>query len=162
MTNQIAITEADVVAALRDVYDPEIPNLSLVDLGIYRGAEITPDGVTIEITPTFVGCPAIDYMKDQIVEHCADLWPDTPVQVKVTHNKPWTSDQISEEGRRRLKVSGFAPPPKGNLIRLEPLVECPYCASRNTVLENAFGPTLCRAIYYCKNCRQPFEQFKAV
>ena len=162
MTNQVAITEAEVVAALRDVYDPEIPTLSLVDLGIYRGAEITPIGVTIEITPTFVGCPAIDYMKDQIVEHCADLWPGTPVQVKVTLKRPWTSDQISEEGRRRLKSSGFAPPPKGNLIRLEPLVECPYCASRNTVLENAFGPTLCRAIYYCKSCRQPFEQFKAV
>ena len=78
------------------------------------------------------------------------------------HDRAWTSDQISEEGRKRLKRSGFAPPPKGNLIRLEPLVECPYCGSRNTVLENAFGPTLCRAIYYCKGCRQPFEQFKAV
>ncbi|HUS17959.1 MAG TPA: 1,2-phenylacetyl-CoA epoxidase subunit PaaD [Chloroflexia bacterium] len=156
------ITEADVVAALRDVYDPEIPNLSLVDLGIYRGVSITPEGLAITITPTFVGCPAIDYMQEQIVEHCATLWPDTPVQVKVSHDRAWTSDQISEEGRVRLKQAGFAPPPRGTLIRLEPLVECPYCNSRNTMLENAFGPTLCRAIYYCKSCRQPFEQFKAV
>lgn len=162
MTNEIAITEADVVAALRDVYDPEIPTLSLVDLGIYRGVAITPEGLTVEITPTFVGCPAIDYMQDQIKEHFATLWPGVPVAVKVTHSRAWTSDQISDEGRRRLKQAGFAPPPKGNLIRLEPLVECPYCNSRNTMLDNAFGPTLCRAIYYCKNCRQPFEQFKAV
>lgn len=162
MTTQSAITEAGVVEALREVYDPEIPNLSLVDLGIYRGTTITPDGVTVEITPTFVGCPALEYMQDQIKERLAELWPGTPVTVKVSLNRPWTSDQISEEGRRRLKISGFAPPPKGNLIRLEPLVECPYCNSRNTTMENAFGPTLCRAIYYCKNCRQPFEQFKAV
>ncbi len=161
-TTTPTITEADIVAALRDVYDPEIPDLSLVDLGIYRGATITPDGLTIEITPTFVGCPALDLMQDLIRERCAALWPGTPVAVKVTHDRPWTSAQISEEGRRRLKQAGFAPPPRGTLIRLEPLVECPYCSSRNTTLENAFGPTLCRAIYYCKACRQPFEQFKAV
>ncbi|MGI8589293.1 MAG: 1,2-phenylacetyl-CoA epoxidase subunit PaaD [Chloroflexia bacterium] len=162
MTQTATITEEAVVAALREVYDPEIPDLSLVDLGIYRGAIFATEGVTVEITPTFVGCPALDYMKEQIVERFAELWPGTPVTVKVSHDRPWTSDQISEEGRRRLKRSGFAPPPKGNVIRLEPLVECPYCNSRNTALENAFGPTLCRAIYYCKNCRQPFEQFKAV
>ena len=162
MTSRTQITEADIVAALREVYDPEIPNLSLVDLGIYRGAEITAEGVTVKITPTFVGCPALEMMQDQIKERFAELWPELPVAVQVTHDRAWTSDQITEEGRRRLKVSGFAPPPKGNLIRLEPLVACPYCNSRNTVLENAFGPTLCRAIYYCKSCRQPFEQFKAV
>lgn len=162
MAQNPPITEADVVAALREVFDPEIPNLSLVDLGIYRGCTITPDGLTVEITPTFVGCPALEMMQDQITERCAALWPDLLVQVTVTHDRAWTSDQISEEGRRRLKLSGFAPPPRGNLIRLEPLVECPYCNSRNTILDNAFGPTLCRAIYYCKACRQPFEQFKAV
>src|SRR5579859_6786549 len=162
MTLTSTITEADVVAALREIYDPEIPDLSLVDLGIYRGAQITADGLTVEITPTFVGCPALDYMQEQIKEYFAEHWPGLPVAVKVSLDKPWTSDQISEEGRRRLKRSGFAPPPKGNLNRLEPLVECPYCNSRNTMLENVFGPTLCRAIYYCKNCRQPFEQFKAI
>jgi ring-1,2-phenylacetyl-CoA epoxidase subunit PaaD len=162
MTQQTILNEDAIVAALRDVYDPEIPTLSLVDLGIYRGARITPDGVTVDITPTFVGCPALEYMQEQIVERLTALWPDTPVTVRVTHDRAWTSDQISEEGRKRLKQAGFAPPPRGNLIRLEPLVECPYCASRNTIMENAFGPTLCRAIYYCKSCRQPFEQFKAV
>jgi ring-1,2-phenylacetyl-CoA epoxidase subunit PaaD len=157
-----SITEDQVVDALREVYDPEIPNLSLVDLGIYRGVEIGADGITVRITPTFVGCPALEYMREMIVERFAALYPDLPVQVEVTMDRPWTSEQISEEGRRRLKTSGFAPPPRGSMIRLEPLVECPYCGSRNTMLENPFGPTLCRAIYYCKACRQPFEQFKAV
>ena len=162
MTTTQPITEATVIEALREVYDPEIPNLSIVDLGIYRGATIGPDGITVDITPTFVGCPALEMMREGIVERLGTVLPGVPVTVTVSLDRPWTSDQISEEGRRRLKVSGFAPPPKGNLIRLESLVECPYCASHNTVLENAFGPTLCRAIYYCKNCRQPFEQFKAV
>ncbi len=157
-----AITEAAVMEALRDVYDPEIPNLSLVDLGIYRGVQITPEGLTVTITPTFVGCPALDYMREQVAEKLTDLWPGTPVTVQVSLAQPWTSTQITEEGRKRLKAAGFAPPPRGNLIRLEPLVACPYCNSRNTLLENAFGPTQCRAIYYCKACRQPFEQFKAV
>src|SRR5437763_1705807 len=103
MQTSSTITEADIVAALREVYDPEIPNLSLVDLGIYRGAAITPEGVTIEITPTFVGCPALEMMQESIMERCAALWPNLAVQVKVTLNRPWTSDQISEEGRRRLK-----------------------------------------------------------
>ncbi len=162
MTTGTEITPADVEQALRDVYDPEIPNLSLVDLGIYRGVTITPEGLTVEITPTFVGCPALDLMQEQIREHFATLWPAVPVTVRVTHDRPWTTEQITEEGRKRLRQSGFAPPPRGPQIRLEPIVACPYCGSRNTLLENAFGPTLCRAIYYCKGCRQPFEQFKAV
>jgi ring-1,2-phenylacetyl-CoA epoxidase subunit PaaD len=162
MTLTHPITEAAVIDALREVYDPEIPNLSIVDLGIYRGATITPEGITVDITPTFVGCPALEMMKEGIVERLATVLPGVPVAVTVSLDRPWTSDQISEEGRARLQQSGFAPPPKGNLIRLEPLVACPYCGSRKTRLENPFGPTLCRAIYYCHGCRQPFEQFKAV
>jgi ring-1,2-phenylacetyl-CoA epoxidase subunit PaaD len=162
MTPTPTITEAQVLDALRDVYDPEIPNLSIVDLGIYRGTEITPDGLTVTITPTFVGCPALEMMKEGIVERLAAVLPGVPVAVEVSLDRPWTSDQISEEGRARLQQSGFAPPPRGNLIRLEAVVACPYCGSRNTRLENPFGPTLCRAIYYCTACRQPFEQFKAV
>ena len=162
MTETQQITEAQVINALREVYDPEIPNLSIVDLGIYRGAAITPEGITVTITPTFVGCPALDMMKDGIVERLAQVLPGVPVAVAVSLDRPWTSDQISDAGRARLRQSGFAPPPKGNLIALQPVVACPYCDSRKTTLENPFGPTLCRAIYYCHACRQPFEQFKAV
>jgi ring-1,2-phenylacetyl-CoA epoxidase subunit PaaD len=162
MTSTVTITEDHVLDALREVYDPEIPNLSIVDLGIYRGTVITPEGLTVTITPTFVGCPALEMMKEGIVERLAAVLPGVPVTVEVSLDRPWTSDQISEAGRSRLRQSGFAPPPRGNLIRLEAVVACPYCGSRQTRLENPFGPTLCRAIYYCTACRQPFEQFKAV
>jgi ring-1,2-phenylacetyl-CoA epoxidase subunit PaaD len=162
MTSTVTITEDHVLDALREVYDPEIPNLSIVDLGIYRGTVITPEGLTVTITPTFVGCPALEMMKEGIVERLAAVLPGVPVTVEVSLDRPWTSDQISEAGRARLRQSGFVPPPRGNLIRLEAVVPCPYCGSRQTRLENPFGPTLCRAIYYCAACRQPFEQFKAV
>ena len=157
-----AITEEQIVVALRDVYDPEIPNLSIVDLGIYRGSVIGPGGLSVTITPTFVGCPALDLMREMVSERLTAVFPGTPVTVAVTLDRPWTTDQISDTGRERLRQSGFAPPPKGNLIRLEPVVACPYCGAHDTRLENPFGPTLCRAIYYCRACRQPFEQFKAV
>src|SRR5215217_540323 len=110
MTETQLITETQVIDALREVYDPEIPNLSLVDLGIYRGAAITPEGITVTITPTFVGCPALDVMKEQIVERLGQVAPGVRVAVAVSLSRPWTSDQISDEGRRRLRQSGFAPP----------------------------------------------------
>jgi ring-1,2-phenylacetyl-CoA epoxidase subunit PaaD len=163
------ITENEVRDALTGVMDPEIPNLSIVDLGILRSVAVSDEAISVELMPTFVGCPALDVMKDGVRERLGELAPGYEVNIKVTLDEPWTSDRISEHGRAILKESGFAPPPllrdmpaRRNLIQLMPVVECPYCSSRNTIMENAFGPTLCRAIYYCRNCRQPFEQFKQV
>jgi ring-1,2-phenylacetyl-CoA epoxidase subunit PaaD len=163
------ITENEVRQALTEVMDPEIPYLSIVDLGIVRNVDVTDDAIAVELMPTFVGCPALDVMKEGVRERLGELAPGYRVDIKVTLDEPWTSDRISERGRAVLKQSGFAPPPllremptRRNMIQLMPVVECPYCNSRNTVMENAFGPTLCRAIYYCRNCRQPFEQFKQV
>lgn len=163
------ITEQQVRDALEDVMDPEIPNLSIVDLGVVRNVEVREDAIEVELMPTFVGCPALEVMKEGVRERVHQLAPDRAVKVKVTLDEPWTSDRISERGRQALKTSGFAPPPlrrempaRANLIQLMPVAECPYCNSRNTVMDNAFGPTLCKAIYYCRNCRQPFEQFKQV
>jgi ring-1,2-phenylacetyl-CoA epoxidase subunit PaaD len=110
----------------------------------------------------------LEFMKEMVQERVGELAPGRAVSVRVTLDEPWTTDRISEKGREVLKKSGFGPPvrrempTRGNLIQLMPVVECPYCNSRNTAMENAFGPTLCRAIYYCRNCRQPFEQFKQV
>jgi ring-1,2-phenylacetyl-CoA epoxidase subunit PaaD len=107
-------------------------------------------------------------IKEGVQERLEALAPGVPVYVTVTMEEAWTTDHISERGRQILKSSGFAPPPtgampsRGNLIQLMPVAECPYCSSRKTIMENAFGPTLCRAIYYCTECRQPFEQFKQV
>jgi ring-1,2-phenylacetyl-CoA epoxidase subunit PaaD len=162
------ITEQTVFDALQEVMDPEIPVLSIVDLGIVRKVDLSEGSIAVEIMPTFVGCPALEMMKEGIQERLASLAPGHTVTVIVTLDEPWTTDRITERGRQTLKSSGFAPPPpgkmpvRGNLIQLMPVAECPYCGSRKTTMENAFGPTLCRAIYYCRDCRQPFEQFKQV
>lgn len=163
------ITEQEVRDALMDVMDPEIPHLSIVDLGVLHKISLGDNSLAVQILPTFVGCPALEVIKDSVRERLEMLAPDHAVTVTVTMDEPWTSDRISERGREILKSSGFAPPmprkampARANLIQLLPVVECPYCNSRNTTMDNAFGPTLCRAIYYCRNCRQPFEQFKQV
>lgn len=166
-TTQQNVTEESVRVALLDVMDPEIPNLSIVDLGIVRKVSVGDTDIEVELLPTFVGCPALDVIKENVQERLLELAPEHDIRIKVTLEETWTTDRISEHGRSVLKSSGFAPPqrtPQGklNLMQLMPVAECPYCGSRRTVMENAFGPTLCRAIYYCTSCRQPFEQFKQV
>jgi ring-1,2-phenylacetyl-CoA epoxidase subunit PaaD len=157
--------ESAVWAALHDVHDPEIPTISVVDLGIVHRVEAEPGRVQVDLLPTFVGCPAIDVMRAAVEDRLRDFADE--VNVEISFAVPWTSDRITPEGHRRLREGGFAPP-LGTLddesahLPLLPVAECPYCGSRNTTLENAFGPTLCRAIYHCSDCRQPFEQFKAV
>jgi ring-1,2-phenylacetyl-CoA epoxidase subunit PaaD len=164
---------AAVWAALAEIPDPEIPSISLVDLGVIRGFafEARPGGgerLTVELLPTFVGCPAIDVMREQIGERLRLLHLADEVLVNITFAEPWTSDRITPAGREGLRSSGFAPPVpigssfSGEMLTVLPIATCPYCASRNTTLENPFGPTLCRAIYHCADCRQPFEAFKAV
>lgn len=157
--------EAAVWAALHDVHDPEIPAISVVDLGVVRTVEAEPGRLRVELLPTFVGCPAVDVMRDAVHERLRGFADD--VDVEVSYAEPWTSDRITPEGRRRLRESGFGPPSLGGgaddrLLPVLPVATCPYCGSRNTTLENAFGPTLCRSIHHCTDCRQPFEQFKMV
>ena len=158
--------ESVVWAALHDVHDPEIPTISVVDLGVVRRVETGAGSVRVELLPTFVGCPAIDVMRDAVEERLRPLAGE--VSVEVSFAEPWTTERITEDGRRALKAAGFAPPARHeegerlSFLPVLPVAECPYCGSRNTTLENAFGPTQCRAIYHCADCRQPFEQFKEV
>jgi ring-1,2-phenylacetyl-CoA epoxidase subunit PaaD len=162
--------EARVWAELAAIRDPEIPAIGLVDLGVIGSVTVNDRRVEVELLPTFVGCPAIGVMQEQITERIGALGIADEVKVRLSFNPPWTSERITPEGRERLRLSGFAPPqirpaPVGaGLDELTVLqeAECPYCGSRNTTLENPFGPTLCRAIYHCADCRQPFEQFKRV
>ncbi len=167
--------EARVWEALREVSDPEIPTISVVDLGIVHKVEVTPERARVEILPTFVGCPAIDVMREMIAERLRELAIAPEVSVDATFAAQWSSDRITPEGHERLREAGFAPPPDApsftadTVINLNPLRQlrpalpaCPYCGSKNTLMENRFGPTLCRSIHYCNNCRQPFEAFKAV
>jgi ring-1,2-phenylacetyl-CoA epoxidase subunit PaaD len=161
--------ERRIWAELARLPDPEIPAISVVDLGVIGSVAVDGDRVRVELLPTFVGCPAIGVMQQQIGERIGVLGLE--VDVVVSYDPPWTSDRISAAGREALRRSGFAPPapmPAGpalgqlDELAVLPIAECPYCGSRNTSMENPFGPTLCRAIYHCAGCRQPFEQFKRI
>lgn len=149
---------------LQTINDPEIPVVSLVEMGIVREVEVQDDSVSVTITPTFSGCPAMRVMQEDIVR-VLKANGAKQVQVKTQIAPAWTSDWISEEARRKLKEFGLAPPEKhgGDVqVILFNVPRCPRCNSRNTRLQNSFGSTLCRAIYTCNNCKEPFEQFKAI
>jgi ring-1,2-phenylacetyl-CoA epoxidase subunit PaaD len=158
------LTPSHVWQALTEVKDPEIPVLSVVDLGVIRSVEVTDDNVVVEMTPTFAGCPALDVMRAEVEARVRQLGV-AMVEVTVVLNPPWSTDMISDEGRRQLKAFGLAPPRQhGGLIELifDDEVACPHCGSADTTVKNTFGPTLCRAIYYCNGCWQPFEKFKGL
>jgi ring-1,2-phenylacetyl-CoA epoxidase subunit PaaD len=159
------VTEEQVWAALSDVPDPEIPVVSLVDLGVVRDVTVEDGCVHVEFTPTFLGCPALELMRDEIASAIAGLGAEADVEV--VQDDSWSTDRITPEGRRKLREAGFAPPaPRGETTTLVQLqrgtFRCPYCGSTNTRLDNIFGPTPCRSIRYCNACRQPFEQFKTI
>lgn len=158
-------TADDIWRALEGVMDPEIPVVSVVDMGIVRDVVIGDDDVTVTMTPTFSGCPALDVMRKEIAAAVTALGIG-PVTVHLTLNPPWTTEWITEAGRDKLRRFGLAPPPRlsGNstVVTLFDVATCPRCGSTRTHLRNAFGPTLCRMIWYCDNCQDAFEQFKAL
>lgn len=164
------VTEQKIWEVLEQVYDPEIPDLSVVDLGMIVGIDILPDEneaskIVVSFTPTFAACPAIAVIQEDMQKKLEEHFPDQEVEVRVSFDQPWNSNRITERGRKILQQRGFAPPPVIEAeIQLDVLqsVQCPYCGSYNTELQTPFGPTLCRAIHYCKNCQQSFEQFKPV
>jgi ring-1,2-phenylacetyl-CoA epoxidase subunit PaaD len=160
------VTEAQVWTALAEIADPEIPVVSLVDLGVIRNVAVEDERVRIEFTPTFLGCPALEAMRSAMEQRVAALGAEPDVEVIVDDS--WSTDRITPAGREKLRNAGFAPPapreasaPK--LVQLQAQVfRCPYCGSTKTRLENIFGPTPCRSLRYCDSCRQPFEQFKTI
>ncbi len=160
------VTAAEVWDALAEVEDPEIPVISIVDLGVVRDVRVEGAHVHVEFTPTFLGCPALETMRDRMAETIEALGAEADVEVVLDDS--WSTDRITPAGREKLRAAGFAPPapreaeaPK--LVQLQSAVfRCPYCGSTETKLENIFGPTPCRSIRYCSSCRQPFEQFKTI
>lgn len=159
------ITEKEIWTALEVVKDPEIPTLSMVDMGIITKVEVRGESnVYVEMTPTFTGCPAIKMMENMVAERLKEIGIET-VQVITTFNTPWNSNKLTERGLLCLKKHGLAPPPKHNNEITMELLEtsvCPHCGSNNTEMKTPFGPTLCRSMHYCNNCLQAFEQFKPV
>lgn len=157
----MVISKQQILTWLEDVKDPEIPVLSLVDLGVITDVTVDKNHVRVEMTPTFVGCPAMDYMKMEVENLLKEkgVIPD----VQISFKKPWSSDLISEKGKVALKKYGLAPPPSNKIFTDLEILEtavCPRCDGSNTELKSPFGPTLCRALYYCHDCKEAFEQFK--
>ena len=160
------LTAEQVWDALREIEDPEIPVISIVDLGVVRDVQVENGTVHVGLTPTFLGCPALEVMRSQMAAKITELGAEPDVQV--IRDDAWSSDRITPEGREKLRAAGFAPPaPRASgaptLVELQSAVfRCPYCGSTDTKLENLFGPTPCRSVRYCTACRQPFEQFKTI
>jgi len=157
------MTRDEVMQWLDAVKDPEIPVLSLVDLGVITEVNVAGDHVRVEMTPTFVGCPAMDYMRNEVVT-VLETHGVSNAEVNVTLKKSWSTDHISEKGKAALKAFGLAPPPglRGVIKDIDILEHavCPRCNGTNTVMRSPFGPTLCRSLHYCHDCREAFEQFK--
>ena len=157
------LTSAQIWQALESVKDPEIPVVSVVEMGIVREVIVEDDGVRVTMTPTFSGCPALDVMKREIETAVRQLGIQN-VTVETVLHPPWSTDWITDAAREKLRQFGLAPPQKhgGDLIAVAFLdvAECPRCGSKNSSLKNSFGPTLCRMIYYCHDCQDAFEQFK--
>jgi ring-1,2-phenylacetyl-CoA epoxidase subunit PaaD len=160
------VTVEEVWSALASIPDPEIPVISLVDLGVVRDVRVDGGRVHVEFTPTFLGCPALEVMRDAMAESIEALGAEP--EVEVVMDDSWSTDKITPEGREKLREAGFAPPAPRvaggpQLVQLQSKgFRCPYCGSSETRLDNLFGPTPCRSIRYCESCRQPFEQFKTI
>jgi ring-1,2-phenylacetyl-CoA epoxidase subunit PaaD len=160
------VTAGQVWAALDEIADPEIPVISLVDLGVIRDIRVDGMQVRVEFTPTFLGCPALEVMKRAMEDAVVSLGAEPTVAVIADDS--WSTDRITPAGRAKLREAGFAPPAPREaggvkLVQLQAKgFRCPYCDSLDTRLENIFGPTPCRSIRYCESCRQPFEQFKTI
>jgi ring-1,2-phenylacetyl-CoA epoxidase subunit PaaD len=164
-----AVTREQVLAWLEEVKDPEVPVLSVVELGVVRDAVVAVDGgVTVTVTPTYSGCPAMRVIEESIIE-ALQLRGVREVSVRTVFTPAWTTDWIPEAARARLEAYGIAPPgPASDSDELVPLrratttLRCPWCKSTETSLTSAFGSTACKALWHCSACRQPFEAFKAI
>jgi ring-1,2-phenylacetyl-CoA epoxidase subunit PaaD len=168
-----ALTREAVWAALEEVPDPEVPVISVVELGIVRDVELDGDAVTVVITPTYSGCPAMrEIERDVLAALHARGW--TAARIRTVHAPAWTTDWMSDAAREKLRAYGIAPPSGGGAPASEGLVTlrrrgaepaavpCPFCGSSDTALRSVFGSTACKALHFCNACRQPFEEFKPI
>ncbi len=159
------ITKEQVLSLLERVTDPEIPVISVRELGVLREVRVEGDTVRVTITPTYSGCPAMDVMRQDIEKELHDAGI-AKVEVTQVLSPAWTTDWITAEGKAKLLAYGIAPPEKTADIRAlkgeQPIVACPQCGSTNTVMVSAFGSTACKALWKCTDCLEPFDQFKCL
>ncbi len=158
------IDEKTIWDELGKISDPEIPVLSLIEMKVIRSVSMENGEVKVVMSPTFVGCPALEYMKSEIRERLAGIGCEH-VDIETTFTPPWSTDMLDDDVKEKLRKFGIAPPPRneGEFTAVLALpVACPFCQSTNTHLESAFGATLCRQIFYCDECRQSFDRFKPI
>jgi ring-1,2-phenylacetyl-CoA epoxidase subunit PaaD len=151
---------------LENVKDPEIPVLTIVDLGIVRNIEKKDNGIVVTITPTYSGCPAMKVIEEEIIE-ILRINKYNKVEIKTTLSPAWTTDWLSEKGRKSLFDYGIAPPAesttdKSFLTNLPKILQCPFCKSKKTMMVSQFGSTACKALYKCNDCLEPFDYFKCI
>jgi ring-1,2-phenylacetyl-CoA epoxidase subunit PaaD len=149
-------------SVLKTVDDPELPSVSVYDLGMVHDVIINGQEVLIKMVPTFAGCPALDFIERNVKKAVEELDWVLSCQVAFTMEYQWSTDAITDRGKEALKKHGIAPPPEQYQPGEEWTVSCPYCGSDYTSMENVFGPTACRSILYCMGCRNPFEAMKPV
>lgn len=162
-----ALTREQALAVLNEVMDPEVPVLSVVELGIVRGVEVDEERVTVTVTPTYSGCPAMRAI-EQDIEQALMARGAASVDVQVSYTPAWTTDWIPADAREKLRAYGIAPPGPTDhdalvtIGRRRAAVRCPYCSSPATEMRSEFGSTACKAIHVCRSCDQPFEEFKPI
>jgi len=160
------MNKEEIYDILESVKDPEIPVVSIIDLGILRDVEISEEGaLVVSITPTYTGCPAMDTIEKEIITKLEDI--GRPVEVKTLISPAWTTDWLTERGRKNLEAYGIAPPveattDKSFLTGTHKVINCPQCKSSNTEMISHFGSTACKALYRCKDCLEPFDYFKCI
>lgn len=159
------VTEFEIWKYLEEVFDPEVPVLTVVDLGVVRSVSVNDDACIVSITPTYSGCPAMKRMEEDIHDKLKEKGVQN-VEVKVVLSPAWTTDWLTEKGKQKLREYGIAPPenePDKSVLFAEPVVvPCPKCGSQNTRLISQFGSTSCKAHYQCNACLEPFDYFKCL
>lgn len=160
------ISEDDVWKCLEQIPDPEIPVLNIVELGVIRKVQITNNHVTIMLTPTYSGCPAMKHMEQEI-QRSLNIFKGIHLKLETVYFPPWTTSWISVEARNKLQAYGIAPPEeeterKAALWGVESKIQCPRCKQQQSKLISQFGSTACKALYQCQSCMEPFDYFKCL
>lgn len=159
------VSRETVLGWLADVPDPEIPVLTITDLGIVRDVELDGDAVTVGLAPTYSGCPATEYIEKSVVD-ALNEHGIADVRIERRLSPPWTTDWITADGREKLRAYGIAPPEEGagkrSVLHGARPIACPRCESTSTALVSEFGSTACKAAYRCEACLEPFEYFKCI
>lgn len=169
MTNTSPLTRDSLWSILSEVYDPEIPVLNVVDMGIVRSVEMDSDKITVTITPTYSGCPAMNEIENEIRKKLTETGV-VLFDIRTDFSEVWTTEWMTQEAKQKLKEYGIAPPGKTisndefltGLKNSQKIVPCPWCDSLDTFMQSEFGSTACKSQHYCNECDQPFEHFKCI